>query len=95
MVSKCDITSLNLSGVDGSSQNNFKEIKVINDTIENLTICKGYCSNIYVNIGATFHQYLQKIHAFLIEKMEEYLTLKHYSLISLKKIQYGRGYAYF
>ena len=37
-VSKGDMTSLNLSGVDDSSQNNFKEIKIINDTIHNLTI---------------------------------------------------------
>ena len=67
-VSEGDITSLNLSGVNDSSQNNFEEIKVINATINNLTICKDYYLNIYANIGATFHQYLQKITAFLIEK---------------------------
>ena len=55
-VSKCEIKSQSLSGVDDSSQNNFKEIKIINDTIDNLTICKDYYSNIYVNIGATFHK---------------------------------------
>ena len=41
-VSKDDVTSLNLSGVNDSSQNNFKEMKIINDTIDDLTICKDY-----------------------------------------------------
>ena len=61
-----DITYLNLSGVDDNSQNNFEEIKIINDAIDNLTICKDFCSNIYAKIVATFHQYLLKIPAFLI-----------------------------
>ena len=68
--SEGDITSLNLREVD-DNQNNFEETKIINDTIDNLTICKNYYSNIYTNIGATFHQYLQKIPALSIEKMEE------------------------
>ena len=76
--------SLNLSGVDDSSQNNFEEMKIINDTIDNLAICNDYYSNIYTKIGATFHQYLQKIPAFLIEKMEEDLTLNHCFFINLK-----------
>ena len=83
-VSKGDIMYLNLSGADDSSQNNFEEIKIINDTIDNLTICMDCYSNIYANIGATFHQYLQKFPAFFIEKMEVDLTLKHYSFIDLK-----------
>ena len=83
-VSKGDITYLNLSGADDSSQNNFEEIKIINDTIDNLTICIDYYSNIYANIGATFHQYLEKFPAFFIEKKEVDLTLKHYSFIDLK-----------
>ena len=56
----------------------------MNYKIDNLTIYKDYYSNIYANIGATFHQYLQKISAFLIEKMEEDLTLNLYSFIDLK-----------
>lgn len=44
-LSKGDITSLNLSGVD-NKQNNFDDIKIINDAIDNLTICKGDYSNI-------------------------------------------------
>ena len=84
-VSEGDITFLYLSGVDDSSQNNFEEIKIINDTIDNSTICKDYYSNIFANIDATFHLYLQKITTFLIEKMEENLILNHYSL-SIYKI---------
>ena len=41
-VSEGDITSLNLSGVNDSSQNNHEKIKIINDTIDNLTICNDY-----------------------------------------------------
>ena len=59
-------------------------MKIINDAVDNLPICMDYYSNIYTKIGATFHQYLQKIPAFLIEKMEENLTLNHYCFISLK-----------
>ena len=83
-VSEGEITFLNLSGVDNSSQNNFDEIKIINDRIDYSTICKDNYSNIYANIGATFYQYLQEISAFLIEKMEEDLTLNLYSFIDLK-----------
>ena len=82
-VSEGDVTFLNLSGVDDSSQSDFEEIKIINDTIDNLAICKNYYSNIYANIGATFHQYLQKTPP-KIEEMEDDLTLNHYSFINLK-----------
>ena len=59
-------------------------MKITNDTIYNLTICKYYYLNIYANIGATFHQYLQKTQALLIEKMEKDLSLNIYSFIDLK-----------
>ena len=60
------------------------EINIINDTTDNLTISRDFYSNIYANIDATFYQYLQKYPAFLIEKMEEDLTLNLYSFIDLK-----------
>ena len=41
----------------------------MNDTIDNLRICKDCYTYIYANVGATFHQYLQKIPTFLLQKM--------------------------
>ena len=83
-VYQSNIKSLNLSGVNGS-QNNIEEIKVTNDAVENLTICEDYYPIIYTNISDTFHHHLQKTPVKKIKKMEEDLSLNHYSFINLKK----------
>ena len=64
---KGDTTSLNLSIVD-DLQNNFEKIKIVNDTIDNLTICQDYYSNIYANIGTTVSHNLLNLLQFLLKK---------------------------
>ena len=48
-----DISSLNLFNFD-QNWNDAEEIEVINDTIENLKICKTYYSDIYTNVSSVF-----------------------------------------
>ena len=57
-VSDGDISSLNLINI---SQNRIdtNELKIINDTIENLEICKNYYSDVHANVGRVFQDYLQ------------------------------------
>ena len=59
-------------------------MKIINETIDNLTICKDYYSDIYAKVGAIFHQYLQKTPAPFNEKMEEDSSPNLYSFIDSK-----------
>ena len=52
-VSDGGISSLNLINLS-QNQNDANELEVINDTIENLEICKNYYSDIYANVGCVF-----------------------------------------
>ena len=49
-VSNGDISSLILVGI-GQNQNNMEELKIINDTVENLEKCKNYYADIYANFS--------------------------------------------
>ena len=75
-VSSGDISSLNL--------NDAEEIKIINDTVENLKICKYYYADIYANVSGCFQNYLRSTPDVLIEKIQNYLRLNLYSNIDLK-----------
>ena len=48
-----DIFSLSLLGID-QNQNNIGELKIINDTIENLKLCKNYYADIYAKVSSCF-----------------------------------------
>ena len=82
-VSKGDITLLNLSGIS-QNENYVEELKIINDTIENLEICKKCHADIYASVGGSFQNYLKNAPNVLIEKMKDDLRLNLYSFIDLK-----------
>ena len=82
-VSEGDITLLNLSGIS-QNENDVEELKSINDTTDNLEICKNYYADIYANVGGSFQNYLKYGPYVLIEKMEDDLRLNLYSSIDLK-----------
>ena len=66
-VSNDDISSLNLLRI-GQKQNNIKKLKLINDTIENLKICKNYYADIYANGSSCFQNYLRTTPDGVIKK---------------------------
>ena len=82
-VSNGHISLLNLSGIS-QNPNDVEELKIINDTIENLEICKNYYGDIYVNVGGSFQNYLKNAPDVLIEKMDDDLSSNLYSSIDLK-----------
>ena len=82
-VSEGDITFLILSGTS-QNKNVIEELKIINNTIENLEICKNCYADIYANVGGSFQNYLKRHPMFLFEKMEDDLKLNLYSSINLK-----------
>ena len=82
-VSNGGISSLNLSGIS-QNQNDVEELKIVNDTIENLEICRNCYADIYANVGGSFRNYLKNAPDVLIEKMEDDLRLNLYSSIDLK-----------
>ena len=73
-VSDGDISSLNLINI---SQNRIdtNELKIINDTIENLEICKSDYSDVHANVGRVFQDYLQNASHNLIQKMQDNIRL--------------------
>ena len=75
-VSSDDISLLNL--------NDAEEIKIINDTVENLKICKDNYADIYANASGCFQNYLRSAPDVLIEKIQDDLRLNLYSNIDLK-----------
>ena len=75
-VSSCDVSLLNL--------NDAEEIKIINDTVENLKICKNYYTDIYANVISCFQNYLGSAPDVLIHKIQDDLRLNLYSNIDLK-----------
>ena len=82
-VSSGDISSLNLSGIS-QNQNDIEELRIINDTVENLGICKNYYADIYANVSGCFLSYLRSADDVLIKKMQDGLRLNLYSYIDLK-----------
>ena len=62
-----EISSLNLLGI-GQNQNNIEELKVIDNTIENLDKCKNYYVDIYANVSVCFQNCLRGAPDVLIEK---------------------------
>ena len=71
-VSHGDISLLNLSRV--SRYNLSEDIKVMNDTKDNLTICKDIYSYFCSNIGCMLQTLLETMHKKHIEKMEKDLA---------------------
>ena len=57
---------MNISRVDGD-----RDIKIINDTFDNLTVCKDTYSYFYSNIGCMLQRFLQATHKNHIEKIEK------------------------
>ena len=78
-----DISSLNLSGIS-QKQNDIEEVKIINDTVENLETCKNYYADIYANVSGCFQKYFRSAPDVLIEKMQDDLRSNLYSNIDLK-----------
>ena len=70
------ISSLNL--------NDAEEIKIINDTVENLKICKDYYADIYTNISSCFQNYFRSAPDVIVKKIQDDLRLNLYSNIDLK-----------
>ena len=79
-VSDGDISSLNLSGIS-QNQDDIEEFKIVNDTVENLEICKNYYADIYANVSGCFQIYLRSAPDVLIERMQDDLRLNLYSNI--------------
>ena len=67
--------------VDLSSAADQNEINIINETFENLNICKEYYSSIYNNIAGCFQEYLNKIPTSYVEEIENDLNILIYILI--------------
>ena len=75
-VSQGDISSLNISRVGVN-------IKIINDTFDNLTVCRDTYSYFFSSIGCAFESFLQATHRKYIENTEKDLALNLY-FIDLK-----------
>ena len=70
--------------VDLSSVTDLNEINIINETFENLNICKEYYSCIYDSIAGCFQEYLNKILTSHAEEIENDLNINFYSKHSKK-----------
>ena len=64
--SKGDITSINLGRIISQNENDVEELKIMNDTIDNLQICKNVNTDIYVNVDGSFQNYLKNAPDVLI-----------------------------
>ena len=53
-----------------SSVTDQNEINIINETFENVTICKEYYNSIYHNITRCFQVYLNKIPTWFLKKLK-------------------------
>ena len=81
-VSNDNISSLNLLGI-GQNQNRIEELKIRNDTSENLKICKNYYADIYANVSSCFQNYLRTAPNVLTKKTQDDLRLNLFSNIVL------------
>ena len=73
-ISDGGISSLNLFNFD-QNRNTTEKIEIINDTIENLKICKNYYSDIYANVSSVFQIYVQNASEILIQKIRDDIRL--------------------
>ena len=71
-VSQGNISSLNISGVEE------EDMKIINDTSDNLTACEESSSYFYSKIGCAFQRFLQATHEKHIENIEKDLAQNLY-----------------
>ena len=78
-VSQGNISSMNISVVE-------EDIKIINDTFDNLTVCKESYSNFYSEIGCAFQRFQEATHEKHIENIESFLSPNLY-FINLKNEQ--------
>ena len=81
-----DVSSLSLINLR-QNQNDSNELEIINDTIENLEICKTYYSDICVNAGCIFQKYLQNASDNLIQKIQDDIRLNFFLNTDLKNEQ--------
>ena len=70
--------------VDLSSVTDQSEINIINETFENLNICKEYYNSIYNNIASCFQEYLNKIPTSYAEEIENNINIPLCSNIDIK-----------
>ena len=81
------VLELSNDNVDLSSVTDQNEINIINETFENLNICKEYCNSVYNNIAGCFEEYLNKIPTSYVEEVENDLNINLYSNIDIKNEQ--------
>ena len=53
------IISINLGRIISQNENDIEELKIINNTTDNLQICKNYNADIYANVDGSFQNYLE------------------------------------
>ena len=75
-VSQGDVSPLNMN--EASSNNMSEDVKIINDTKDNLTICNNIYSCFYSSIGCALQRPLQATYTKHIERMEKDLAQNHY-----------------
>ena len=63
------------------------EINVINETFENLNICKEYYNSIYNHIAGCFPEYLINVPTWYAKEIKEDLNMHLYSNIDSKNVQ--------
>ena len=85
-VSDGDISLLNLINLN-QNWNDVNELEIINDTIENLEICKSYYLDIYADVGCVFQNYLQNASDNLIQKIQDDIWLNLFLNTDLKNEQ--------
>ena len=73
--------------VDICSFSNPNELSIINQTSENLHICKEYYNSIYHNNAGCFQEYLQRLPDLFLEKMKDDININLFSNIELKNEQ--------
>ena len=79
-ISEGGIIALDFSG----TQKNFNEINILNNSKDDLSICKGYYNTIYNNIRNHFAEYLKTLPETLINEIKKDLRLNLYSLIDIQ-----------
>ena len=73
--------------VDISFFSNLNELSIINQTSENLKICKEYYNSIYHKIAGCLQEYLIRLPDLFVEKMEDDININLFPNIELKNEQ--------
>ena len=66
------------------NKNDFDELRIFNDSVNNLNISKDVYRYIYTTIGFNFCNYLKSLPDHMIQKIEDDLKINFYSFIDLK-----------